>query len=85
MATMNISLPDSLKEFVEYRVAQGNYSNSSDFVRDVLRRDQMHHEGYIAFLKKEIEAGYASGFVETSTEDVFAKLLSEDKAPKSGT
>jgi antitoxin ParD1/3/4 len=78
MATMNISLPGSLKEFVEFRVAEGNYSNSSDFVRDVLRRDQMHHQAYIAYLKKEIEAGYASGFVEMSTDEVFEKLIGED-------
>lgn len=39
MATMNVSLPDSLKEFVESQVGD-RYGNSSEFVRDLIRREQ---------------------------------------------
>ena len=39
-ATMNISLPESLKEWVEKQVARKGYSTASEFVRDVLRREQ---------------------------------------------
>ncbi len=44
MATMNISLPDKLKAFVEDRVAEGHYANVSDYVRDILRREQERHK-----------------------------------------
>jgi len=37
---MNISLPDSLKAFVEEQVARGDYSTSSEYVRELLRREQ---------------------------------------------
>ncbi|MCK6430872.1 MAG: type II toxin-antitoxin system ParD family antitoxin [Burkholderiaceae bacterium] len=40
MGTMNISLPDSLREFVDEQVAQGGYGTSSDYVRELIRRDQ---------------------------------------------
>lgn len=40
MATMNISLPDAMKAWVEAQAEGGRYSNSSDHVRDLIRRDQ---------------------------------------------
>lgn len=40
MATMNISLPDSLKAFVEQKVAEGGYSTSSEYVRELIRKEQ---------------------------------------------
>jgi antitoxin ParD1/3/4 len=40
MGTMNISLPDSLKAFVEEQVERGDYSTSSEYVRELLRREQ---------------------------------------------
>lgn len=40
MATMNISLPASLKAFVEQKVAEGGYSTSSEYVRELLRKEQ---------------------------------------------
>ena len=40
MATMNISLPDQMKEWVEAQSGSGRYSNASDYVRDLIRRDQ---------------------------------------------
>ncbi|MGH3680946.1 MAG: ribbon-helix-helix domain-containing protein [Natronosporangium sp.] len=37
---MNVSLPDSLKAFVEERVVEQGYGTSSEYVRDLIRRDQ---------------------------------------------
>jgi antitoxin ParD1/3/4 len=37
---MNISLPDSLKAFVEEQVAEKGYGTSSEYVRELIRRDQ---------------------------------------------
>ena len=38
--TMNISLTDDLKAFVDTRVKSRGYSSSSEYVRDLLRRDE---------------------------------------------
>ena len=40
MTTMNISLPDTLKSFVDEQVAQGGYGTSSEYVRELIRKDQ---------------------------------------------
>lgn len=40
MSTMNISLPDNLKAFVDEQVSQRGYGTSSEYVRDLIRRDQ---------------------------------------------
>ena len=39
MSTMNISLPDSLKDFVDEQVAQRGYGTSSEYVRELIRKD----------------------------------------------
>jgi antitoxin ParD1/3/4 len=40
MSTMNISLPDTLKSFVDEQVHQRGYGTSSEYVRELIRRDQ---------------------------------------------
>jgi antitoxin ParD1/3/4 len=40
MSTMNISLPDALKAFVDEQVSQRGYGTSSEYVRELIRKDQ---------------------------------------------
>ena len=40
MATMNISLPEALKDFVESRLNDGGYGTASEYVRELIRNDQ---------------------------------------------
>lgn len=40
MVTMNISLPDALKSFVDEQVAGRGYGTSSEYVRELIRKDQ---------------------------------------------
>jgi antitoxin ParD1/3/4 len=40
MQTMNISLPDPMKQFVEQRIEAGDYSSASEYIRELLRADQ---------------------------------------------
>ena len=40
MSTMNVSLPGPLKAFVDEQVAGGAYGTSSEYVRELIRRDQ---------------------------------------------
>jgi len=46
---MNISLPDSLKSFVDDQVSQRGYGTSSEYVRELIRKDQdrMHLRGLL--------------------------------------
>jgi len=40
MQTMNISLPDPLKEFVDHQIADGRYSSVSEYIRELIRADE---------------------------------------------
>ena len=40
MTTMNISLPDALRSFVDKQVASRGYGTSSEYVRELIRKDQ---------------------------------------------
>ena len=60
MATMNVSLPEPMKAWVERQTAEGQYGNASDYVRDLIRKDQERKEA-IALLQAAIAEGVASG------------------------
>lgn len=40
MGTMNISLPDSLRSFVDQQVSARGFGTSSEYVRELIRRDR---------------------------------------------
>ena len=44
MATMNVSLPEQMKNWVEECVKSGRYANASDYVRDLIRQDHIKLE-----------------------------------------
>ena len=69
MATMNVSLPDPMKDWVEAQASTGRYSNASDYVRDLIRRDQ-ERAGKLAELQKLITEGIESGVSARSMDDL---------------
>lgn len=72
MAQMNISLPDKLKSWAEARVADGRYSSTSDYVRDLMRRDQEAAEA-VARLQALVDEGRASLPSDRTIEDIIAE------------
>jgi len=69
MATMNISLPDQMKEWVEQQVATGRYANVSDLMRDLIRDRQEQSVADVEFDEQILE-GVRSGFSERSPEEI---------------
>lgn len=72
MATMNVSLPDQMKEWVEAQAESGRYANASDYVRDLIRRDQVKAEK-IAAMQIKIDEGLASGYSIRTMADIRAE------------
>lgn len=70
MATMNVSLPDAMKDWVEGRAETGRYSNSSDYVRDLIRRDQ-EREAKIKAMQTLIDEAIEGGESDLSVEEIF--------------
>ena len=68
MATMNVSLPDPMKQWVETQARTGRYSNASDYVRDLIRKDQ-DRAAHIARLQTLITEGLESGVAEDFSMD----------------
>ena len=81
MGTMNISLPDVMKSWVEEQSRTGRYANSSDYVRDLIRRDRLRSEA-IAEIQGAIDAGLASGPAEALDRDAFKALMLEQHVGK---
>jgi antitoxin ParD1/3/4 len=69
MATMNVSLPDPMKEWVEAQTRTGRYSNASDYVRDLIRRDQERSD-MLAELQRLVTEGLDSGVSDRTKEDI---------------
>ena len=68
MATMNVSLPAPMKQWVEAQARTGRYNNASDYVRDLIRRDQ-ERAMQIARLQQHITEGLESGVAEGFSMD----------------
>ena len=60
MATMNISVPDSMKDWVKAQIDDGKYASLSDYVRDLIRKDQQQRDK-LAALQAAIALGMESG------------------------
>jgi len=74
MATMNISLTDTMKEWVESQTNSGRYGNVSDYMRDLIRRDQDHRHAIVEAL---IE-GENSGESDLSVSDIWQQVQQEN-------
>ncbi|HMB16305.1 MAG TPA: type II toxin-antitoxin system ParD family antitoxin [Pelovirga sp.] len=61
MATMNVSLPDPMKNWVEECVKSGRYANASDYVRDLIRQDHMKLEQLRQALVEGENSGPSTG------------------------
>ncbi|CAN5467265.1 type II toxin-antitoxin system ParD family antitoxin [soil metagenome] len=76
---MNISIPDALKGWAEQRVAEGRYASTSDYVRDLIRKDQTAAEE-LAWLQAEIEKGRASGWDDRDASVVIEEIIARNRA-----
>ncbi|WP_300088094.1 type II toxin-antitoxin system ParD family antitoxin [uncultured Nitrosomonas sp.] len=69
MSTMNISLPDTLKVFVDEQVNQRGYSTSSEYIRELIRKDQGRQQ-----LRSLLIEGAASAPTSLVDNDYFDSL-----------
>lgn len=73
MATMNVSLPEPMKNWVENKVSNGQYANSSDYIRDLIRRDQNAHQQQQQLIQALID-GENSGESEKTLDSLWAEV-----------
>lgn len=74
MASMNISLPDPMRDWVDDRIKSGQYASVSDYVRDLIRRDQTEDRQAIIAALIEGEKG---GVSADRIPEIVAEFLRE--------
>ena len=77
MQSMNISLPEPLKQFVDGQISEGRYSSASEYVRELIRADEK------AKLQARLEAHLLEGLVGEATlftTEAWAKLRQDARA-----
>jgi antitoxin ParD1/3/4 len=70
--TMSFALPEALRSYVDQRVRSGQYGNTSEYLRELIRRDQ--EEQAKKRLRELIEEGLSSGRGRTLTRGVAVEL-----------
>lgn len=77
MATMNVSLPDEMKEWVETQASNGRFANVSDYIRDVLRREQISVLRFQVMIDDAVASGVVPMTADQLLEDI--KRSSRDR------
>jgi antitoxin ParD1/3/4 len=86
MTSMNISLPEGLREFVEAKVKAGGYGSVSEYVRELIRgakeKETKEHELRELLLVglEELKRGEATEYDEVSLPKLFDKVKARAKA-----
>ena len=73
MATMNVSIPDQMREWVESQIASGVYSNASDYIRDLIRRDQEYKDKREVLIRA-LETGKKSGISNRAVDEIWKEV-----------
>ena len=74
MATLNISMPDEMRAFIETRVSMGEYQSASDYLRDLIRHD---HEETEQLLMGGINSGVSRSLNMSVLKKKAQSLLNE--------
>jgi antitoxin ParD1/3/4 len=75
---MNVSIPDPMKDWVQDQIETGKYANASDYVRDLIRRDQEKVE----VLRQALLEGERSGVSSRKVEDIMRDV--KKRRPRNG-
>ncbi|MFA5952222.1 MAG: type II toxin-antitoxin system ParD family antitoxin [Hyphomicrobium sp.] len=80
MATMNVSLPDAMKSWVEAQAEDGRYGNASDYVRDLIRRDQERQRSIDEF-RALVDDGISSEISNMTMDQIWDLAVDHAKNP----
>ncbi|MFT4074309.1 MAG: type II toxin-antitoxin system ParD family antitoxin [Asticcacaulis sp.] len=79
MPAMSVSLSDKMRGFIKSRVESGDYHNESEYIRDLVRRDQERLNNEDALIA-ELDAAMASGMSNQTIPDIMREVKTRLKA-----
>ncbi len=68
---MSFALPETMREYVDMRVRSGQYGNTSEYLRELIRRDQENQE------KKRLRELIQEGLISGEARELSPKRVSE--------
>ena len=74
MATLNVSLPDAMRAWIDAQIGGGEYANASDYIRDLIRHDQRQREALRLALIEAEQSGRSARKVGDILQDAKARL-----------
>ena len=80
MATLTVSVPDSVKEWIDEKIRAGEYDTSSDYFVDLVERDRALADDDAEELKHIIKEARASGFSDRTVDDIFSAAVERARA-----
>jgi len=77
MVTLTISLPDTMKDWLDEQIEDGEYATASDYLSDLVRRDREErisdHDERLEDLRRIVDESIASGISTRTVEDRIAE------------
>lgn len=83
MATLNISIPDNMKQWINTQIKSGKYSSASDYMRDLVRSDQRGFQELDDMLIAGLNSGETTPFDMQETKAKAQLRLQEHNSKKS--
>lgn len=80
MPQLNLSFPPALKDWIDHKVAEGRHSSASDYLRDLIRRDQEAAMSETEWLRGLVAEGLASGVIDEEPETVIENIIARRRA-----
>jgi antitoxin ParD1/3/4 len=80
MTTLNISLPDAMKSFIEAQVQKGMHASASDYIRALVREDQQRQAEQE--LEAKLLAAMESNDFREAAPELFERLRARVHAPR---
>lgn len=74
MATVTVSLPERMKDWIEAQANNGQFSGVSDYIRDLVRRDQSRQDRHEALVQALIEGEESGPSREWTREELLAEV-----------
>ena len=69
MATLNVSLPDEMRTWIDEQVKTGKYANASDYIRDLVRRNQSEYDAInLALIEGELSGSSTKNVMDILKE-----------------
>jgi len=79
MVKRTYSITETLDQYVKGRIQSGEYATDSEYLRELIRRDQEENKE-IAYIRAKLIKAEKSGFIEQSKEDMLKEFKEELRA-----